>query len=76
PGRRHRLWADPARRAEGHLRRLLDRMGLLFPLLATEQPKGPIVNALHASRSIPVVFIDDMARNLHSVRDHVTDCLL
>ncbi|MGO8330469.1 hypothetical protein ACC811_37595, partial [Rhizobium ruizarguesonis] len=23
-----------------------------------------------------VVFIDDMARNLHSVRDHGTDCLL
>ncbi|MBW8790949.1 MAG: hypothetical protein JF594_25370, partial [Rhizobium leguminosarum] len=37
---------------------------------------GPIVHALHASRSLPVVFIDDMARNLHSVRDHVADCLL
>ncbi|WP_085777795.1 hypothetical protein [Rhizobium sp. NXC14] len=57
-------------------RRLLDRMGLLFPLLASEEPKGPIVHALHASRSLPVVFIDDMARNLHSVRDHVANCLL
>ncbi|MGO6905748.1 hypothetical protein ACCS96_37010, partial [Rhizobium ruizarguesonis] len=63
-------------RFQDQRRRLLDRMGLLFPLLATEQPKGPIVHALHASRSLPVVFIDDMARNLHSVRDHVTDCLL
>ncbi|MBX5150123.1 hypothetical protein HJB78_03785 [Rhizobium lentis] len=57
-------------------RRLLDRMGLLFPLLASEEPKGPIVHALHASRSLPVAFIDDMARNLHSVRDHVPNCLL
>ncbi|MFB2608118.1 hypothetical protein ACE04B_40225, partial [Rhizobium phaseoli] len=57
-------------------RRLLDSAGLLFPLLASEQPKGPIVHALHASRSFPVAFIDDMAHNLHSVRDHVADCLL
>jgi hypothetical protein len=63
-------------RFQDQRRRLLDRTGLLFPLLATEQPKGPIVHALHASRSLPVVFIDDMARNLHSVRDHVADCLL
>ena len=63
-------------RFQDQRRRLLDRIGLLFPLLASEQPKGPIVHALHASRSLPVVFIDDMARNLHSVRDHVADCLL
>lgn len=69
------LTAMPPRFQEQR-RRLLDRTGLLFPLLASEQPKGPIVHALHASRSLPVVFIDDMARNLHSVRDHVADCLL
>lgn len=63
-------------RFQDQRRRLLNRTGLLFPLLASEQPKGPIVHALHASRSLPVVFIDDMARNLHSVRDHVADCLL
>jgi hypothetical protein len=63
-------------RFQDQRRRLLDRTGLLFPLLATEQPKGPIVHALHADRALPVVFIDDMARNLHSVRDHVADCLL
>ncbi|TCL70440.1 hypothetical protein [Rhizobium sp. BK251] len=57
-------------------RRLLDRLGLTFPLLATEQPKGPVVQALHGDRSLPVAFVDDMARNLHSVRDHVSGCLL
>lgn len=57
-------------------RRLLDSTGLTFPLLASQQPKGPIVQALHNSRDLPVVFIDDMARNLHSVKEHVTDCLL
>ena len=59
-----------------HRRRLLDRTGLTFPLLASEQPKGPIVQALHGGRDLPVVFIDDMARNLHSVKEHVADCLL
>lgn len=57
-------------------RRLLDRVGLTFPLIATEEPKGPIVQALHAGRPLPVAFIDDMARNLHSVREHVAECLL
>ncbi|MBB3389646.1 hypothetical protein FHT82_002386 [Rhizobium sp. BK275] len=59
-----------------HRRRLLDRTGLTFPLLASEQPKGPIVQALHGGRDLPVVFIDDMARNLHSVKEHVSACLL
>jgi hypothetical protein len=59
-----------------HRRRLLDSAGLTFPLLASEQPKGPIVQALHGGRDLPVVFIDDMARNLHSVKEHVADCLL
>ncbi len=59
-----------------HRRRLLDRTGLTFPLLASEQPKGPIAQALHNGRDLPVVFIDDMARNLHSVKEHVGNCLL
>jgi hypothetical protein len=59
-----------------HRRRLLDRFGFGFPLLATREPKGPIVNALHQQRSLPLAFIDDMAYNLHSVREHVPDCLL
>lgn len=57
-------------------RRLLDSTGLTFPMLATEEPKGPVVNALHAKRNLPVVFIDDMAHNLHSVKEHVPECLL
>ncbi|MDL2400832.1 hypothetical protein [Rhizobium mayense] len=57
-------------------RRLLDRLGLAYPLLASLQPKGPIVQALHGNRTLPAAFVDDMAHNLHSVRDHVASCLL
>ncbi|MGZ9720596.1 hypothetical protein [Rhizobium miluonense] len=57
-------------------RRLLDRLGLAYPLLASLQPKGPIVRSLHAERALPVAFVDDMAHNLHSVSEHVPDCLL
>lgn len=57
-------------------RRLLDSIGLTYPLIATGHPKGPVVQALHADRTLPVAFIDDMAHNLHSVRDHVAHCLL
>ncbi|MCM2292191.1 hypothetical protein NAC44_07605 [Allorhizobium sp. BGMRC 0089] len=57
-------------------RRLLDRLGLPYPLLASEEPKGPIVKALHRARSLPTAFVDDMAHNLHSVGEHMPDCLL
>lgn len=57
-------------------RRLLDRFKLDYPLLASLQPKGPVVKALHDARDLPVVFIDDMVRNLQSVHDHVDTCLL
>lgn len=57
-------------------RRLLDRFDLRYPLLASLQPKGPIVKALHEARDLPIAFIDDMTRNLHSVHEHVADCLL
>ncbi len=57
-------------------RRLLDSLDLTFPLLATEEPKGPVVRELHGERDLPVAFIDDMARNLHSVGEHVPECLL
>lgn len=63
---RHR----PIRRA------LLDGFGLHFPMIATEQPKGPVLAALHGDRSQPVVFLDDIERNLRSVGDAVPDCLL
>ncbi|HEV7320938.1 MAG TPA: hypothetical protein VGO04_20260 [Ensifer sp.] len=57
-------------------RALLDRLGLPYPLLASEEPKGPIVERLHGARAVPLVFIDDMLRNLRSVRSHAPSCLL
>jgi hypothetical protein len=69
------LTAMPPRYRD-HRRRLLDQIGLTFPLIASEEPKGPIMQRLHAGRPLPSVFIDDMAHNLHSVRDHVAECLV
>lgn len=69
------LTAMPPRYQEQR-RRLLDRLDLAFPLIASEEPKGPIVHRLHAGRPLPSVFIDDMAHNLHSVRDHLPQSLL
>ncbi|MGE7369798.1 hypothetical protein ACQKKX_12150 [Neorhizobium sp. NPDC001467] len=57
-------------------RRLLDRLGLAFPLIASEEPKGPIMRRLNAERLFPTTFIDDMAHNLDSVRTHMPDSLL
>ncbi len=57
-------------------RSLLDRHGLHYPLLASEEPKGPIIRRLHDARDVPLVFIDDILRNLQSVRTHTPDCLL
>lgn len=57
-------------------RRLLDRLGFDFPLVATLEPKGPVMRRIHRDRALPSVFIDDMAHNLHSVRDHVEGCLV
>lgn len=56
-------------------RALLDRLGLPYPLLASEEPKGPIVQKLHGGRNVPLVFVDDMLRNLRSVKDHAPSCL-
>jgi hypothetical protein len=57
-------------------RTLLDLHGLDFPMIATEEPKGPVVAALIGGRNVPAVFIDDIVRNLGSVRMHAPDCLL
>jgi hypothetical protein len=57
-------------------RRLLDRLDLTFPLLATENPKGPVIRQMHGGRKLPVAFIDDMVHNHLSVADAVPDCLL
>lgn len=69
------LTAMPPRYSESR-RRLLDRLGFDFPLVATEEPKGPVMRRIHGERALPSVFIDDMAHNLHSVRDHVDNCLV
>lgn len=57
-------------------RTLLDLHGLDFPMIATEEPKGPVVASMIGARGVPAVFIDDIVRNLGSVRMHVPDCLL
>lgn len=57
-------------------RRLLDRLGLDFPMIASEEPKGPILKTLHGARALPCVFIDDMVHNLQSVSDTVPECLV
>lgn len=69
------LTAMPPRFTEMR-RRLLDRLSLNFPLLATESPKGPVVKAMHADRDLPLAFIDDMPHNHYSVADAVPHCLL
>jgi hypothetical protein len=69
------LTAMPPRHHEVR-RKLLDRFDLCFDMIASEQPKGPIVAALHDRRELPVAFIDDIQRNLLSVADHVPECLL
>lgn len=69
------LTAMPPRHAEVR-RRLLDQLTLTFPMIATEAAKGPMVAALQGARPLPVAFVDDMVHNLHSVGEHVPDCLL
>ncbi|ATN33985.1 hypothetical protein ACO34A_09205 [Rhizobium sp. ACO-34A] len=69
------LTAMPPKHAAAR-RRLLDRFGLRYPMIAADQAKGPLVNRLHGGRSLPVAFIDDMVSNLHSVGEHVPECLL
>jgi hypothetical protein len=57
-------------------RTVLDMHGLDYPMIATEEPKGPVVAHLIGGRNIPAVFIDDIVRNHGSVRAHAPDCLL
>lgn len=57
-------------------RTLLDLHGLDFPMIATEEPKGPVVASLIGERQVPAAFIDDIVRNHDSVRSHAPGCLL
>lgn len=69
------LTAMPPRH-EGVRRALLDRHGFHFPMVATEDAKGPVAAELIGARGVPSVFIDDIYTNLHSVRTHAPACLL
>jgi hypothetical protein len=69
------LTAMPPRH-HGLRRRLLDSLGLTFPMIASEDAKGPAVKELHGARDLPLAFIDDIFVNLHSVRDHAPEALL
>ncbi|MBD9371864.1 hypothetical protein IB238_04315 [Rhizobium sp. ARZ01] len=69
------LTAMPPRHAEAR-RRLLHRIGLTFPLVATEAAKGPVVQALHRSRPLPLAFVDDIHFNHLSVQGSVPEALL
>ncbi len=51
-------------------RALLDMHGMTYPLVATEDDKGPLIRQIHAERAHPLFFIDDMAYNLKSVKHH------
>ena len=57
-------------------RALLDRLELPYPLVSTETPKGPAVRMLRGDTARPVVFVDDIPRNLESVGDAVPDASL
>lgn len=57
-------------------RALLDTLGLPFPLLTTEMPKGPAVKMLRGEKPRPVAFVDDIPHNLASVRKAVPNAAL
>lgn len=69
------LTAMPPRHREIR-RRVLDAAGMPFPMIASEKAKGPAARTLHGDRDLPVAFVDDIFRNLHSVRDHLPEALL
>jgi hypothetical protein len=57
-------------------RKHLDRLGFPYPLLTTEMPKGPAISRLRGATPRPVAFVDDLPRNLVSVRASVADAHL
>lgn len=69
------LTAMPPRH-EAVRRAMLDLHGFGYPMVATEEAKGPIAAQLIGQRSVPAVFIDDIYTNLHSVGAHAPTCLL
>jgi hypothetical protein len=57
-------------------RTLLDNLAIHFPMIATEQAKGPVAAQLIGGRDVRSAFIDDIHTNHHSVRTSVPDCKL
>jgi hypothetical protein len=57
-------------------RALLDQLGFPYPLLTTEAEKGPAIRRLRGDHPRPVAFVDDIPRNLISVRTAVADAHL
>lgn len=57
----------------GQRKQLLESFELHYPLIATEDAKGPVIKALHNDREHPTFFIDDMIYNHHSVAQHMPD---
>lgn len=54
----------------------LDRLGFPYPLLTTEAEKGPALKRLRGDHPRPVAFVDDIPRNLLSVRAALADAHL
>lgn len=59
-----------------HRRRLLDRLGLGYPMIATERSKGAVIAELAEGRTGPIVFIDDLPPNLAGVQRSVPSARL
>lgn len=57
-------------------RELLDSHDLPYPMIATEDAKGAILKLIHGDRKTKVAFVDDIAANLHSVREALPHALL
>lgn len=51
----------------------LDALGLPYPLVTTEAPKGPALRRLRGATNRPVAFVDDIPHNHQSVLDAVPD---
>lgn len=57
-------------------RKHLDALGFPYPLVTTETAKGPAIRQLRGATSRPVAFVDDLPRNLLSVREALADAHL
>lgn len=54
----------------------LDTLGFPYPLLTTEQAKGPAIRQLRGAYPRPLAFVDDIPRNHQSVREAVPEAHL